>query len=106
MGLFSRRKNESSMLAIFDGRTVKYITKRVELPDGSVNHDIVGKGGRIVLLGDKINIFAGEKDIFSGNEATTECNMLLSGDGATVKGINQYTGKTEMYTVYFTYYRK
>lgn len=106
MGLFGKKKATSDeMLNIFDGRTVKYITKRVEA-GGCVNHDIVGKGGRIVFLDGEIRIFVGENDIFIGAIQDTQCNMLLSGDGATVKGKNIKSGQEEMYTVYFSYYRK
>lgn len=106
MGLFKKKATDSQMLKIFDGRTVKYITKRVTAEDGSVNHDIVGKGGRIVFLDGEIRILLGEEYIFRGDIKTTQANMLLSGDGATVKGKNLITNEEELYTVYFSYYRK
>lgn len=106
MGLFRKKATDNEMLKIFDGRTVKYITKRVVSPDSSVNHDIVGKGGRIVFLDNEIRILLGESYIFRGDIKTTNCNMLLSGDGATVKGINLNNNEEELYTVYFSYYRK
>lgn len=106
MGLFRKKKNDNEILKIFDGRMVKYVTKRVLLPDGTVNHDIVGKGGRIIFLDDMIKIFVGEKDIFIGDIGAVQCNMLLSGDGATVKGTNKLSNEDELYTVYFSYYRK
>ncbi|MBQ0084507.1 MAG: hypothetical protein KBS52_07085 [Clostridiales bacterium] len=105
MRLFGKKATDNEMLKIFDGRTVKYITKRVE-KNGEINHDIVGKGGRIVFLDGEIRILLDTKDVFRGEIKSTVCNMLLSGDGATVKGKNLITGEEELYTVYFSYYRK
>ncbi len=102
--MWFKKKKENPILKIFDGRTVKYITRRVQTGEG-VNHEVVGKGGRIVLLEDEIRIICGERDIFKGS-LQTECCMLLSGDGATVKGTNKINGEEELYTVYFSYYRK
>ncbi len=103
--LFRKKQKENPILKIFDGRTVKYITRR-ETVGGCVNHNIVGKGGRIVLLDDEIRIICGEQDIYSGAVGSTECCMLLSGDGATVKGVNKINNNEELYTVYFSYFRK
>lgn len=106
MGLFKKNKKHDDILKMFDGRIVKYITRREVSGTGSVNHNVVGKGGRIVLIGEEIRIICGEKDIYCGNCQGTECCMLLSGDGATVTGENKLTGTRESYTVYFSYFRK
>ena len=105
-GFLKKEKKNNELLSKFDGRQVKYVTKRVELPDGSVNHDIMGKGGRIAVIDDQIRIICGEKDIF--NCAVAECKyyLLMSGDGVTVEGNNTVTGEYDVITAYYSYYRK
>lgn len=104
--LFKKKNKNSELLKIFDGRQVKYITKRRQNTDGTVNHDVISKTGRIVLLEKEIRIIDGEKDIFRVDEQNAKYFVLLSGDGITVEGKNKITEKDESYTVYFSYYRK
>ena len=90
MGLFDfiKKKNRNyDLLKTFDGREVKYVTRR---KDGE--SVIVGKSGRIAVIGDDIRIICGEKDIFNGNIDATEYYLHLSGDGVTVSGFNTVTG--------------
>lgn len=103
---FKKKDKNTELLRIFDGRTVKYITKRrVDVSD-NVNHDIISKTGRIVLIDNEIRIINGENDIFRCVTDTVKYYMLLSGDGITVEGENEITRQAESYTVYFSYYRK
>ena len=50
MGLFKKKNKNEQLLKTFDGREVKYVTKRVERNDGTINYDIIGKAGRIAVL--------------------------------------------------------
>lgn len=104
--LFKKKNKNGDMLKIFDGRTVKYITRRRQNGDGTVNHDVISKTGRIVLLQDEIRIIDGERDIFCVAVDDAKYYTLLSGDGITVEGNNSITNEYESYTVYFSYYRK
>ena len=108
MGLFSRkRKNRNeNLLKTFDGREVKYVTKRVVHDDGSVTYDIVGKSGRIAVIGDYIRIICGEIDVFNCKIDDSKYYLLMSGDGVTVEGENTVTGQYDNVTAYYTYYRK
>lgn len=101
MGLFGKKKKRNiELLKTFDGREVKYVTRR--LNGESV---IVGKSGRIAVIGDDIRIICGEADVFNGNIDTTTYYLLLSGDGVTVEGENTVTGGYDNITVYYKYHR-
>lgn len=106
LNIFKKKNKNAELLRIFDGRTVKYITKRRVDNEGNVNHDIISKTGRIVLIDNEIRIIDGENDIFRQNADDTKYYTLLSGDGITVEGENKITDIEESYTVYFSYYRK
>ena len=102
MGLFSgKKKRNKELLKTFDGREVKYVTRRQN--GESV---IVGKSGRIAVIGDNIRIICGETDIFNGNIDETTYYMHLSGDGVTVEGFNTIIGKEDNISAYYKYYRK
>ncbi len=106
LNIFKKKNKNTELLRIFDGRTVKYITKRRVDSEGNVNHDVVSKSGRIVLIDNEIRIINGEQDIFSVSADNAKYYVLLSGDGITVEGKNKITDIQESYTVYFSYYRK
>lgn len=106
LNIFKRKNKNTALLRIFDGRTVKYITKRRVDDLGTVNHDVISKTGRIVLIDGEVRIIDGEKDIFLQAAEQTKYFMLLSGDGITIEGKNRITDEFESYTVYFSYYRK
>ena len=106
LNFFKKKDKNTNLLKIFDGRQIKYITKRRQNPDGTVNHDVISKTGRIVLIEKEIRIIEGEKDIFRVEEQNAKYFVLLSGDGITVDGVNKLNGEFESYTVYFSYYRK
>lgn len=94
------------MLKTFDGREVKYVTKRVVRDDGIVNYDIIGKAGRIAVIDDNIRIICGIIDVFVCPINDSKYYLLMSGDGVTVEGQNFVTGKYDVVTAYYTYYRK
>ena len=106
MGLFSRKRKNEDLLKTFDGREVKYVTKRNTALDGTITYDIVGKSGRIAVIGEYIRIICGEIDVFNCKITDSKYYLLMSGDGVTVEGQNTVTGNYDNVTAYYTYYRK
>lgn len=106
MGLFRKKRKNEDLLRTFDGRELKYVTKRNEHPDGTVTYDIIGKLGRIAVIGEYIRIICGEIDVFNCKIEDSKYYLLMSGDGVTVEGENTVTGKYDTVTAYYTYYRK
>lgn len=106
MGLFKKNNKNTSLLKTFDGREVKYVTKRVLHDDGTVTYDIIGKSGRIAVVGENIRVICGEKDVFTCAVSDSKYYLLLSGDGVTVEGQNTVSGNYDTVTAYYTYYRK
>lgn len=104
--LFKKKNTNDALLKTFDGREVKYVTKRVVHTDGNVTYDIVGKSGRIAVIDDNIRIICGEVDVFNCKIANAKYYLLMSGDGVTVEGENTVTGDYDVITAYYTYYRK
>ncbi len=106
MGLFKKKNKNEQLLKTFDGRVVKYVTLRVVHDDGTVTHDIIGKAGRIAVVEDNIRIICGVIDVFTCPVNDSKYYLLMSGDGVTVEGQNSVTGKYDIVTAYYTYYRK
>ncbi len=106
MGLFKKKNKNEQLLKTFDGREVKYVTKRNAHPNGTVTYDIIGKSGRIAVVGDNIRIICGEIDVFTCAVADSKYYLLMSGDGVTVEGENKVSGNYDTVTAYYTYYRK
>ena len=106
MGLFNKKHKNQDLLRTFDGRELKYVTKRNKHPDGTVTYDIIGKLGRIAVIGEYIRIICGEIDVFNCKIDDSKYYLLMSGDGVTVEGENTVTGKYDTVTAYYTYYRK
>lgn len=106
MGLFSKKNKNSDLLKTFDGREVKYVTRRQQNSDGTVSHIIAGKSGRIAVVGDEIKIICGEIDVFRCRVSDSKYFLLMSGDGVTVEGENSVSGNYDSITAYYTYYRK
>lgn len=106
MGLFKRKNKNEALLKTFDGREVKYVTKKVPHTDGTVTYDIIGKAGRIAVVGENIRVICGEIDVFTCAVADSKYYLLMSGDGVTVEGQNLVSGNYDVITAYYTYYRK
>lgn len=106
MGLFRKKRKNEDLLRTFDGRELKYVTKRNAHEDGTVTYDIIGKSGRIAVLGEYIRIICGEIDVFNCKIDDSKYYLLMSGDGVTVEGENTITGQYDTVTAYYTYYRK
>ena len=104
--LFKKKNPNAQLLKSFDGRQVKYVTKRVKCDDGTVKYDIVGKEGRIALIGEELRVICGEIDVFRCNVQNAKYYLLLSGDGVTVEGNNTVSGEYDTVTAYYSYYRK
>ena len=100
MGFFKRKKRNQDLLRTFDGRAVKYVTKRVSRDDGTVTYDIVGKSGRIAVIGEYIRIICGEVDVFNCKIDESKYYLLMSGDGVTVEGENTVSGQYDTVTAY------
>ena len=106
MFLFKKKKENPQVLKCFDGRIVKYVTKRQTDIDGNVKHVIAGKEGRIAEIDDEIRVICGEIDVFRCKTLNCKYYLLLSGDGVTLEGQNTVTGEYDVITAYYSYYRK
>lgn len=106
MGLFKKKPKNVSLLNTFDGRQVKYVTKKVAKEDGTSEYVIVGKSGRIAVIDGNIRIICGEIDVFDSKIEDTKYYLLMSGDGVTVEGNNTVSGNYDNITAYYSYYRK
>lgn len=106
MALFKKKNKNDTLLKTFDGREVKYVTKRVVHSNGTVTYYIVGKSGRIAVVNNDIRIICGEIDVFTCDVSNSKYYLLMSGDGVTVEGENRISGKYDTVTAYYTYYRK
>ncbi|MBQ8532994.1 MAG: hypothetical protein IJ432_06180 [Clostridia bacterium] len=103
---FKRKPKQENVLLEMDGREIKYVTKRTRNEDGTVREEILGKTGRIIVLGDEIRVMCGETDVFRCAVADAEYYLLMSGDGITVSGINSINGEKMDIIVYYLYHRK
>lgn len=106
MFFFKKKKENPDVLKSFDGRIVKYVTKRQTDSDGNVKHIIAGKEGRIAEIGDEIRVICGETDVFRCKTLDTKYYLLLSGDGVMLEGKNAVTKQYDVITAYYSYYRK
>lgn len=106
MFLFKKKKENPQVLKCFDGRIVKYVTRRQIDANGNVKYVIAGKEGRIAEIDDEIRVICGEIDVFRCKTVYTKYYLLLSGDGVTLEGQNSVTGQYDMITAYYSYYRK
>lgn len=103
--LFKKDKNKD-VLRQMDGREIKYVTRRIRKENGEVQEVILGKRGRIVVIGGEIRVMCGEIDVFRCKAADSTYYTLLSGDGITVSGVNSINGEQMDITVYYVYHRK
>ncbi|MBR6694252.1 MAG: hypothetical protein IKL62_04825 [Clostridia bacterium] len=102
---FSKRKNDS-VLRQMDGREIKYVTRRIKLPDGNVKEEILGKTGRMVAINGEIRVMCGEKDVFRCAAEDAVYFDLMSGAGVTISGVNELDNEQMDIIVYYTYHRK
>ncbi len=100
MGLFSRKKRKTDIIKKFNGKQVSYVTRRLE-ENGTVRDEIVGKSGRISINDGKVSVICGTVSIYESSDGSTDCNMLMSGNGATIEGNNEITGGYDKLIVNF-----
>ncbi len=100
MGFFNRKKNKTDIIKKFNGKQVSYVTRRRE-DDGSVRDEIIGKSGRISINDGKVMVICGTESVYESSDNSTDCNMLMSGNGATIEGNNNITGGFDKIIVYF-----
>lgn len=106
-GFFKKNKNPNAdVLKQMDGREIKYVTRRIRNDDGTVKELILGKEGRIVVIGNEIRIMCGTTDVFICKAENATYYMLLSGDGITVSGVNEVDNTYVDIIVYYKYHRK
>lgn len=103
---FLKKDKNKDVLRQMDGREIKYVTRRVRKDNGEVEEEILGKRGRIVVIGGEIRIMCGEVDVFRAKAVDSTYYTLLSGDGITVSGVNTINGEQMDITVYYVYHRK
>ena len=102
MGLFSKKSRaQKAVLKSFNGRQVNSVTRRIYTEDGGVRETIIGKNGRIAVVEGNIHIICGTDDVFLCPVEKAQCNLLLSGNGATVEGENSVSGEFDRLIVYY-----
>lgn len=106
--IFSRKKDPSSYAYRLEraramhGQSIKYVTER-----RGDNDDVIGRGGALAVHGDTFIVDSSGDRLFQCNIAELEIAMLMSGDGAVVKGPDMLRGgEVRTVTVHFVYYRK
>ena len=101
MGIFSKRsKSQKAVLKSFNGRQINYVTRRVT-EKGAVRDEIIGKSGRIAVVDGNVHIICGTEDVFLCPVEKARCNLLMSGNGATVEGENSVIGGHDHLIVYY-----
>lgn len=101
-GKSKETKQKRAFARSLHGLPVRYVTER-----RNGNDDVVSHGGHIAAVGDKILIDGETDTLFEGVIDDTEVSMLLSGNGAIIKGKNaRLNGEEHTYTVHFVYHRK
>ncbi|MBR2930991.1 MAG: hypothetical protein IKC32_07155 [Clostridia bacterium] len=84
------------------GQAVKYVTER---RDG--NDDIVGRGGSVSLVDDRLIIDSSGERLFVCPVKSVDISWLMSGNGVIISGADMLRGGEERtVTVHFVYYRK
>ena len=101
MWLFKKKdKGSKAALKSFTGRQLQYVSKRVEDENG-VRDMIIGKGGRVAVHDGEIKIICGTESVFTCPVNKACCNLLLSGNGATVEGENQVSGAYDKIIIHY-----
>lgn len=100
------RKKQDPVLNQMDGREIKYVTRRIRLPDGNVKEEILGKTGRMVVIDGEIRVMCGATDVFRCMAENATYFDLLSGAGVTISGVNSIGNEKMDIIVYYTYHRK
>ncbi len=84
------------------GQAVKYVTEH-----RNDNDDVIGRGGYVSLIDDKIVVDSSGERIFVCEAKEAEISWLMSGNGVVINGPNSLEGGNERtITVHFVYHRK
>lgn len=84
------------------GEAIRYVTERIDN-----NDDIVGRGGYISVVDNKIIIDTSGDRLFVCEIKRVDTSWLMSGNGVIIKGPNLLEdGCERTLTVHFVYHRK
>lgn len=97
MGWFRRGSKKSGSMADealrrLDGRLLKYAVRRELDENGSPIEVVLGKGGRLMVLEDRVIVMADGKEVFSAPLDTVKSGELMSLDGIVLSGQDSVTG--------------
>lgn len=105
MGLFNRKKKTDSMpeeaLRALDGRELKYVIRREQDENGSPRETVLGKGGRFMVLPDRVIVMAGGREVFNAPLDTVKSGELMSLDGVVISGEDAVSGRFAMVVGYY-----
>jgi hypothetical protein len=99
---FWRKKKDPTGLAHIAGQRVKYVTERD--PATSVE-TVVGRRGSVNVIDGKLKVVCGT-DVFRADADNADAALLMSNEGAVLKGFDEIAGRERTLVVYFQYYRK
>ena len=88
-------------LRALDGRELKYAIRREQDENGSPRETVLGKGGRFMVLPDRVIVMAGGKEVFNAPLETVKSGELMSLDGVVISGQDQVTGRYTMVVGYY-----
>ena len=84
------------------GEAIRYVTERI-----NGNDDIVGRGGYISVIDNRIVIDTSGDRLFSCEIKRVDTSWLMSGNGVIISGPNSLEdGRVRTLTVHFVYHRK
>ncbi len=109
--LFQRKPNENSvafrreMAKKLDGKHIRYVTERTELPSGGVDDLVIGREGALIVKEDQLLVYASAFVLMRLQIDEMTASELLSGDGAVLTGKDlENDGKQRTVIAYYTYY--
>lgn len=93
-------KANDAVLKRIDGKPIRYVAAR----DENNVEEILGRGGRIIITDQQIQINCGGQIVFSCDKKGAEISELISLGGARITGLCH--GESKAVTVYFTYFNQ
>jgi len=103
-----RSKNENSkifrreMAKRLDGRSIKYVTERIQDTDS-----VVGREGALIVKGDELLVYSSADVVFRAKIDELRASELLSLEGVILTGSDIAHGGNERKIIaYYTYYLK
>jgi hypothetical protein len=84
------------------GQRVKYVTER----DAAASVEtVVGRRGSVNIVAGKLKVVCGT-EVFRADAEKISAALLMSLEGAVLKGYDEITERERTIVVYFQYYRK